>query len=433
MSENIESAILEASPPAAMPGGSSSPWFAFSTPDGVGRGWLLLLLFFSIFVNLVDRQVLSVLAPIIRDELHLSNAQYSYVIASFLFGLTLAQIPSGMLIDRRGPRFGLAVIMVWWSIANGLHSIARSTLDLCGFRFLMGVGEAGNYSGGIKVISQRFPPQERALAGGIFNSGTVLGSFLAPPAIVFVASRFGWRMAFIIPSVLGLVWLIPWLLVYRDRQKATVQRSVQRLLPLLAMRVVWGALLMRALSGPVMHFYWYWLPEYLKRERHFSMEAIGWLSGVPFLFAGLGNIAGGWFSGQLMARGWSADRARKLSFRLGAALCGCSVLVPFAPGEILPVAMICVAVFGLSGFVATHIGMLTDLFPSGVLARVAGVTGVGEGCVNMAVTLATGALIDNFSYLPVFIAAGCLPALAASMLFVFIRKIEPVPQAAFEQ
>jgi ACS family hexuronate transporter-like MFS transporter len=191
-------------------------------------------------------------------------------------------------------------------------------------------------------------------------------------------------------------------------------------------RQVWGAMLMRMLGGPVIHFYWYWLPEYLKRERQFSMEMIGMYAGIPFLFAGLGNIAGGWFSGRLMRSGWSADRARKTSFILGASLCGVSLLVPFVPGERAAIALICAATFGLSAFVATHIGMLTDLFPQRVLAQIAGITGAGEGVMNIVLTLATGIIVDRLSYVPVFAAAGLMPALAVIAMFVLIRRIEPV-------
>ncbi|MBS1824655.1 MAG: MFS transporter [Acidobacteria bacterium] len=391
------------------------------------RWGILALLFFSIAINLLDRQVLAVLAPTIRDELKLSNTEYSYIVTCFLIGLTLAQVPSGMLIDRAGPRFGLPVLMVIWSIANGLHSIARSVTQLSVFRFLLGVGECGNYSAGVKVISQWFPARERALAGGIFNSGTVIGAFFAPYLIVKLSASFGWRMAFVVPSVLGLLWILPWLLWYRDKQastSATVQRAA--IGPLLRMRQVWGAVMIRALAGPVVHFYWYWLPEYLKRERHFSMEMIGLYAGIPFLFAGLGNLTGGWFSGYLIGRGVPIDSARKIAFGLCGGLCLISAGVPLAPGEVSAMALICLATFALGASVANHIGLLTDLFSPPVLARLTGLTGMCEGVVNITVTLATGIIVDKFGYLPVFMAVGLMPAIAISGLFLLIRRVERI-------
>ncbi|MFN7935210.1 MAG: MFS transporter [Bryobacteraceae bacterium] len=391
------------------------------------RWGILALLFFSIAINLLDRQVLAVLAPTIRDELKLSNTEYSYIVTCFLIGLTLAQVPSGMWIDRAGPRLGLPVLMVIWSIANGLHSIARSVAQLSVFRFLLGVGECGNYSAGVKVISQWFPAKERALAGGIFNSGTVIGAFFAPYLIVKLSATFGWRMAFVVPSVLGLLWIVPWLLWYRDKQTSastTVQQAA--IGPLLKMRQVWGAVMIRALAGPVVHFYWYWLPEYLKRERHFSMEMIGLYAGIPFLFAGLGNLAGGWFSGYLIGRGVPIDSARKIAFGLCAALCLISTAVPLAPGEVSAMALICLATFALGASVANHIGLLTDLFSPPVLARLTGLTGMCEGVVNITVTLATGIIVDKFGYLPIFIAVGLMPAIAISGLFLLIRRVERI-------
>ena len=264
------------------------------------------------------------------------------------------------------------------------------------------------------------------MAGGIFNSGTVIGAFLAPPLIVAVASQFGWRAAFVVPSALGLLWIVPWLIFYRGGQPVHRERARAELGDLMRLRQVWGIVLMRMLGGPVVHFYWYWLPEYLKRERNFSMEMIGLLAGVPFLFAGLGNIAGGWFSSSLMRRGWNADTSRKLAFVLSGTLCATSMLVPLVPGEFAPVALICAATFGISAYAANHIGALTDLFSEGVLARLAGVTGAGEGMVNMILMLATGVVVDHFSYLPIFIAAGLMPALGVAVLFLLIRRIHLV-------
>jgi ACS family hexuronate transporter-like MFS transporter len=405
------------------------------------RWGVLFLLFLSIAINLLDRQVLSVLAPVIRADLGLTATQYSNVLVAFLLGLTIFQFPAGWLIDRFGARFGLPAIMAVWSLANGLHSAARNLLQLCGLRFMLGAGECGNYSAGIKTIAMWFPPRERALAGGIFNGGTVMGAFLAPLLIVAVNARFGWRMAFVIPSVLGLLWIIPWLMVYRDPATEPAARPAgasrpgapaqargghKSFLQLLAVRQVWGAILIRAMGGPVVHFYWYWLPEYLARERGFSMAEIGMTAGIPFLFAGLGNILGGWFSGYLMARGWVADRARKAAFLLSALLCGASILAPLAPSALSAMALICTATFGIAISVPAHIATLTDLFSADVLARLAGLTGLGEGIVNIVVQRATGMVVDRFSYLPVFICAGLMPVLGLAALFGLVRKIEPV-------
>ncbi len=391
-----------------------------------GRWGILALLFASIAINLLDRQVLSLMAGPIREEFKLSNSDYANIVFAFTLGLTLAQLPAGIWLDRIGVRYGLPVIMAVWSVANALHATARSLAQFMGFRFLLGIGECGNYSAGVKVISQRFPQNERALAGGLFNAGTVIGAALAPWVLVAIYKAWGWRMAFVLPSVLGLAWIVPWLLFYRDSAGTRTQRQSVDFWPLLRFRQVWGVMLMRALAGPVVHFYWYWLPEYLKRERGFSMEMIAQYAGIPFVFAGLGNIFGGVFANALMRRGWSADRTRKAAFLLGTLLSAASVLVPFAPGQVSAVALICVATFGLASTVANHIGLLTDLFEPKVLAGVTGLTGLTEGVFNMAIQLSTGRVVDHFSYLPVFVAAGVMPMLALGSLFGLVRRVEPV-------
>jgi len=390
------------------------------------RRWAILaLLFFSITINLLDRQVLSLVAPMLRDRFQLSNTQYSYIVTAFLLGLTLSQVPAGILIDRWGARWGLPLLLLWWSAANALHAAASSVGSFSLFRFLLGMGESGNYSAGVKVIAERFPARERALAGGIFNTGSVVGALMAPPVIVWIATRHNWQLAFLLPSVLGLAWIVPWLLVYRG-QPAAPGETQPAFAPLLRIRQVWGFLLVRALGGPVNHFYWYWLPEYLRRERGFSMDQIGVWAGLPFFFAGLGNVAGGWLSSFLLRRGATPDRARKTAFCAGLACCLASAGVPGAPSGAAALALISVASFGIGVYPATWIGAATDVFPRQVAARVAGLAGLGEGIVNIVLTLATGVVVDRYSYYPVFAGAALLPALAVAALFVVVRRVEPV-------
>ncbi|MEZ5400621.1 MAG: MFS transporter [Bryobacteraceae bacterium] len=391
----------------------------------VSRWTLLALLFASITINLLDRQVLSVMAPRILEDLHINATGYSNIVFAFTLGLTLAQFPAGLWLDRKGARFGLPAIMLVWSAANALHGVARNVAHFATFRFLLGAAECGNYSAGVKVIAQHFPPHERALAGGLFNSGTVIGAFLAPPVLVWISSHYGWRMTFLFPSILGLLWIVPWVILYRDAPRPAAERRIA-FAPLLRLRQVWGVMLMRALAGPVIHFYWYWLPEYLKRERGFSMEMIGLLAGLPFLFGGLGNIAGGSFAALLMRRGWSADRTRKTAWAIGALLCAASMLVPLTASRGAAIALICTATFGLASLAANNIGVLTDIFPARITAGVTGLTGLCEGVFNMFFTLATGRIVDAFSFLPVFIGAGLLPALAAAALFLIVRRVEPL-------
>lgn len=428
--------------PPAIDGGLITP----AMRDRI-RWWILLLLFLVMEINILDRQVLSLVAPVLRDEFHLSNTDYGRILFCFLLGMTLGQIPAGMMMDRIGPRKGFVIILVGWSLASFLQGLAGTVLQFCLLRFLLGLAECGAYSGGVKVIGQWFRPSERALAGGLFNSGSVLGSVLAPPLIVFLLGSFGWRGAFFIPSVVGLLWLIPWLMVYWDPSRhprlkqagqpvdapaepagkspevaAVAQPSI---LLLLTLSPVWGVMLIRAFGGPVTHFYWYWLPEYLKRERGMSLEAIGMLAWMPYLCGGIGNIAGGWLSSHLIRRGWSVNRARKTVFALGGSLCILAVLIPLMPTVGTALALICLAALGINAIAANLMGLIADLFPSQILARVSGMTGVGDGLVSMVMMFATGVVIDRFSYTPVFIAVGLLPLLSLAALFLLVGTIRP--------
>jgi ACS family hexuronate transporter-like MFS transporter len=394
---------------------------------------ILLLLFFAITINILDRQVLSLVAPVLRDELHLSNTQYGTIVFCFLLGMGVGQVPAGALIDRYGARRGLAMLIVWWSTANLAHAFMRTVLQFGAMRFLLGIGECGNYSAGIKVIGQWFPPHRRALAAGLFNGGSLIGAIIAPPLVTWLLLHYGWQSAFLLPSAAGLLWLLPWLRTYWEPWRHPGLHGAVPPPPpqttadqpgaaaLLAMPAVWGVVLMRAFTGPVSHFYWYWLPEYLKHGRGMSLETIGATAWMPFLAGAIGNIGGGWASGALMSRGWTAQNAR--TALISAATLGClsAVLVPLSPTPAAALALICIASLSINAFSANHMGVIIDLFPQNVLARIAGMTGVGDNVISMAAMLLTGVVVDRFSYTPVFIVVGCMPVLALAAYFTLAR------------
>ena len=407
------------------------------------RWWILLLLFFAMEINILDRQVLSLVAPVLRDEFQLSNTDYGRILFCFLLGMTLGQIPVGMMMDRLGPRVGFGIIFVGWSVANLLHGFAATVMQFCLLRLLLGLNECGAYSGGVKVIGQWFRPSERAFAGGLFNSGSVIGAVLAPPLIVYLMGAFGWRAAFIIPSVVSLIWLVPWFMLYWEpgrhpRLKPAVapETAPERapsaagaqpsILVLLTLAPVWGVVLIRAFGGPVTHFYWYWLPEYLKRDRGMTLQQIGAFAWLPFLCGGIGNIGGGWLSSHLIRRGWTVNRARKTVMISGGVLCLLAVLTPFAPTAGSALAIICLASLGINAIAANLMGLIADLFPQEVLARVSAMTGVGDNVIGMLMMLLAGIVIDRFSYTPVFIAVGLLPVLSLTALMVLVGPVRPI-------
>ena len=394
------------------------------------RGFLLALLSSSIAINLVDRQALSVVAPVMRQDLHLSNTQYAYIVCAFQLGMFLGQVPAGAMMDRIGTRLGLAFAFLAWSTVNAAHAAAGSLAMFIALRFLMGFSECGNYTGGIKAIATLYPPEQRALSGGIFNAGAQLGGVIAPPLIVWITLRLNWRMGFLLPSMLGLIWLIPWLALYPTRQRearpGAAARSDIGLGAIVRNRKVIGLFLLRFLSGPLVSFYWYWLPEYLKNGRRMSFVMVGLLAWLPGVFGTLGNLAGGYVSDRLAAR-FPLDTARKLGFTIGLGLSALSMVLPMLNSDALAIGLICAVVFGNNWVAATYIATVGEMFPPQAVGRVNGFAGAGDSFAGMITMLLTGVVVDRWSYMPVLIAAGVLPILALASVIVVVRRIEPVP------
>ena len=393
------------------------------------RSFLLALLSSSIAINLVDRQTLSVVAPVMRSELHLNNTQYAYIVCAFQLGMFLGQVPAGAMLDRIGTRVGLALAFMAWSTVNAAHALAGSLAMFIVLRFLMGFSECGNYTGGIKAIATLFPPEQRALSGGVFNAGAQLGGVIAPPVIVWITLQFGWRMGFVIPSLLGLLWLVPWLSLYPKRivetRSSAAPKSNIGLSQVIRNRKVIGLFMLRFLSGPLVSFYWYWLPEYLKNGRRMSFVAVGLLAWLPGVFGALGNLAGGFVSDRLASR-LPLDTARKLGFAIGLGLAALSMFLPLLANDALAIGLICAVVFGNQWVAATYIATVGEMFPPQVVGRVNGFAGAGDSLAGMITMLLTGIVVDRWSYMPVLIAAGVLPILALASFLIVVQKIEPV-------
>jgi ACS family hexuronate transporter-like MFS transporter len=405
------------------------------------RWWIAALLFGATVVNYVDRQVLSLLAPILRDQLRISNTDYSRIIFAFLLAYMVMQGVSGRLMDRLGTRCGLALTISLWSVAAALHATARSAAGFGVFRFLLGIGEAGNWPGAVKAVAEWFPARERALATGFFNSGSIVGAMVAAPAVPWIALRYGWQAAFVVTGMLGFLWLVPWLVLYRlPTESHWITSEELRLLTkrgsagdestsgprrwreLLTYRPVWGLVFCRMLADPIWWFYVFWLPEYLARERHFTLSMIGNSVWIPFLTAGIGSFAGGLVSGLLVARGWTPVRARKAVMLAGAILMLAGTLAVSASRASIALALISTATFAYACWATNVLSLPGDLFPSRVVASVSGLSGTGGALGGMVFTLATGALLDRFSYKPVFVIAGFMAIGAGAVLMWTIRE-----------
>ena len=399
-------------------------------------------------INYIDRMTLSVLAPTIREEFGMSNTSYSQVVTIFLLGYTISQALSGRILDKIGVRAGFMLFVGIWTIASMLHSTARSVVQLGLFRFILGLGEAGNWPGAAKAVAEWFPVRERAFGMAIFNSGASIGAVVAPPLIAWVALTYGWRKAFFIGATLSSIVMIAWFFFYRSPSEhpnlseeelkhirsdqasadATSLQTKRPWLSLFRHRQVWAVIAARFFSDPIWWFLISWLPNYLKSERGFSLALIGLLAWIPFLFADIGNLAGGALSSLLIKRGWSVDRARKT------VLVGSALLVPLGvamvvggSSDAVAIAGISVVAYGFQSWIVNVHTLPSDCFPKQDVGSVFGIGGTSAGIASMGFTLLVGYIVDRFSYTPVFIMVGLMAPLAAMLLLLIMRRIERVP------
>jgi ACS family hexuronate transporter-like MFS transporter len=391
--------------------------------------------FWATVINYLDRQTLSVAAPVLREQFHLSNGDYSRVVFAFLLAYTLSNGISGPMIDRLGTKLGYALCMVWWSVAALLHGFATGGLSLGMFRFLLGIGEAGNWPAGVKVATEWFPERERALASGVFNSGSAVGAILAPPIVAWTLLRYGWPTAFVAVGALGLLWLVLWLPAYRTPHAAAAEFEASPIpvRVLVRTRVVLAFTLSKIFLDPVWYFYIFWFPEYLKRARGFDMAAIGKYSWIPFAVAGAGNFLGGGLSAWLLRRGASVTVARKGAVTFFAALMTSAIGVVLVQQAWLAIALVSVAMLGYTASLANMLALPGDVFPKNAVASVYGLASMGSGFGGMLFTLITGWVVDHYSYTPVFIGFGLLPLICATILWLLLGELRPIrtfPQVA---
>jgi ACS family hexuronate transporter-like MFS transporter len=392
---------------------------------------MISLAFLATVINYLDRQTLSVVAPLLLDRFHMSSIDYSRVVSAFLLAYTVANGLSGPLIDRLGTRSGYALCMAWWSLSSLLHVFSRGALSLGVFRFLLGMGEAGNWPAGVKVVAEWFPERERALASGIFNSGSSIGAILAPPLVAFIVLQLGWQAAFLATGALGFVWLAAWLLIYQTPPGAIeIARPPQPALQLLRMRFVWSFTLSKVFLDPAWYFYVFWFPEYLKQVHRFNLAAIGRYAWIPFFIAALGNLLAGGLSAAFLRRGIPTAVARKLGVTLCALLMLLSIPAVLSPSPWIAMACIAVAMAGYTGANSTTLALTADAFPKESVASVWGLASMGAGFGGMLFTLIAGWVIQHFSYTPVFIGFGLIPLVSATILWTLMG---PLPHHHQEQ
>ncbi len=404
------------------------------------RWYMVGMLCLASELNYLDRQTLSVLAQTIQDDLKISTTEYANITSAFLGSYAVMYAVSGRLVDWLGTRKSFIIFVTSWSVVNMLNAFARTALHFTVFRFLLGAAEPASFPAGVRASSEWFPVRERALAVGIFNAGTALGSALAVPIISFIALTWNWRYAFVFGGAMGLVWVVVWALVYRlprDHPRLSAEelafiesdRTVEKestesvpLARLLVRREVWGCILARVLTDPISYFFFFWIPKFLQQERGFSLADIGKYSWIPFAVGAVGNVLGGMIPRWLVNRGWTVNRGRKTT--MAVASC-CMPLLCFAITRVPDPA---VAVALMAGMMLCHTLWLNVALPAEVLPpKVVGtVTGLG-GCLGAVMGVVTQQLIgwtvENVSFAPVFAVCSVMHLTAFALVCLLIGEL----------
>jgi ACS family hexuronate transporter-like MFS transporter len=416
------------------------------------RWWIGGLLFASTVINYIDRQTLSILAPYLKQDYHWTNVDYANMVIAFRIAYAIGQGVCGRLMDRVGTRRGLTISVTWYSIVSLMTSFANGFWSFALFRFLLGAGESANWPGASKVVSEWFPKRERGLAAAFYDSGSSVGGAVAPFLILPVYFRWGWRAAFIIPGLLGFLWLIAWRRLYHlpqdharisDAERSmilaetleaqTTGKAQLRWRDLLKLPQTWGTIISKALTDPVWFFVTDWFPIYLV-AKGISLKSGLLAVWVPFLAADLGNFFGGGVSGYLIRRGWSLGAARKALVVFGGI--GVLLLIPtiFTVNLYLITMLFGLATFSYASFSTIANVLPTDLYTNDSVASVSGLSGTGAGIG----TIIAFELIGHFSdarqasgthtFDPIVIVAGLIPFIGMILVLLLVRNTRATDQ-----
>jgi len=414
------------------------------SPRGRLRWTIGGLLFLSTVINYIDRQTLSVLGPTLKDEHGWNNADFALIIISFRVAYTLGQAGAGRFLDAVGTRAGLSVTVAFYSVAAMLTSLAGSLRGFCFFRFLLGLGEGGNWPGATKAVSEWFPRRESGWAVALFDSGSSIGAAVAPFLVVGLLHAFGtWRPAFLLTGALGFLWLLLFRSLYyppeihpriseAERQYILSDREISDASDahnrptagygeLLRVPQTWGIILGKALTDPVWFFITDWFAIYLV-SRGFSLERGLLAFWVPFVAADAGNFLGGGASSYLISRGLSVGSARRTVIVVSGL--GMSVLMVSLLFSSLFALTVCFAIATCSyaALSTMVLNLPADIYRSESVATVSGLSGAAAGIGTIAATYLTGAVADRYSFAPILIGASVVPLLAVVVLVTLVRN-----------
>jgi ACS family hexuronate transporter-like MFS transporter len=406
------------------------------------RWTICALLFFGTTMNYVDRQILGLLAPVLEKKIGWNEIEYGYIVTAFQGAYALGLLLMGRLIDRIGARAGYAVSIAMWSVSAMAHALVRTPLGFGAVRFTLGFSEAGNFPAAIKTVAEWFPKKERALATGIFNSGTNAGAALAPLFVLWIANRFGWQFAFLSTGLLSAIPIIFWIRIYRRPQDhPRLGRAELRYIQsdpiepavkipwanLLPHRQTWAFVIAKFFTDPIWWFFLFWLPKFLYTQHGLSLVSLGPPLLVIYNAACVGSIFGGWLPARLLKAGWSLDRARKTAMLV----CALAVVPIVAAAQVkglwTAVALISLATAAHQGWSANIFTLVSDMFPQRAVASVVGIGGFGGAVGGMCIAGFTGWVLQiSGSYLPMFVIAASSYLVALAVVHGLAPRLQPV-------
>lgn len=393
------------------------------------RWWVVFLVFIATGLSFLDRQVLSIAVIRIQKEFGFSDVEYGWVNTSFLLSYALMFTVGGWLIDRIGAKKGLGIAVGVWSVANALHGVMTSLPQLLTFRFFLGMGEGACFPGAAKTVYEWFDKKDRAFANGIAIGGSAIGAVIAPPLTIWISNAYGWRAGFVLPGLIGIVWVIVWLLVpwRRDTVAAASQETFKMpFATILKQRETWVFVLMRFMLDPVMYFMMFWIPKYLSEARNVPFEQIGRLFWIPFLALGVSNILGGLFSDQLVKKGVSTDRARKIVMGCAAGLTLAVPLTEYTSSVAIAVALMALYMFAHGCWITNYITAISDVFGPGATSTVVGLSGTAGALSSLILNPMIGKIVQEYTYKPLWIASGLLYPVAFMAFILLIPRLKPL-------
>ncbi len=421
------------------------------------RWWVITLIAIATVINYIDRQSLNVLWPTISQDLYPDKTAderkeiYAFISVVFVFSYAFGQAIFGKIFDKVGTRLGFVLSIGIWSIATAMHALAKGIVSFSIFRSILGIAEAGNWPGATKANAEWFPPRQRALAQGIFNSGAAIGGIISIPLIGFLSIYFSWQLIFILVGVVGLLWLVPWLVLVKAPPQnhpwlTEEERSVilgghssndsdegnddgynPTTMQMLKHKQSWAAIIASAAIDPIWWLFVFWIPIYLSEVYGMDVKTIGIYGWVPYV----GAMIGAWFGGLLaqnrLQSGWSIDRTRKLTISLGCLLMLPGLLAMANPGSPFNAVMLMALIlFGFQTAIGNVQTLPSDFFGGKSVGTLAGLAGMAAKLTAAALTALIPWLTAGGNYTPAFVIGAALALIAMISIWVLAPKIEPL-------